>query len=89
MTFGALFQVALSVFVSAVHATVAVVINRAIADVVFVHEVNDVGNSLWIVSGIAVDFYVEDVSTACELVVWSFNFCFVARRALVVDGHVV
>ena len=67
-------QLFLCVFVSAIHATVAVVVHRAVAYVVLVHEVYDVHYGLRIVCCIAVNLYVEDVSATCEIVVGSLYF---------------
>ena len=77
------------VFISAVHTAVAVVADRSLADVVLVDEVDDVGDSLWVVSCVAVDFHIEYVSAASELVVGSLHFSLVARAALVPYRHVV
>ena len=79
----------LGVLIAAMHAAVAVVVHRAIAYVVCVHEVYDVGYGLWIVGGVAVDFHIEDVAASGEFVVGAFYFGFVAGRALVVYRHVV
>ena len=77
------------VFVAAVHTAVAVVVHRAVAYVVFVHQVHHMGNGFGIVGGIAVNFHIEDVAAAGEVVVGCFHFCLVLGAAFVVHGHVV
>ncbi len=76
---GALGERFLRVLISAAHAAVAVVVHGAVADVVGVHEVNDVGNGLRIVRSVAVDLHVEDVSASGEPVVGALDGRFVAR----------
>ena len=43
-TFWANFQSACCIFVTAIEAAVAIVVHRAITDVVFIHQVNDLHN---------------------------------------------
>ncbi len=83
------FEFALCVFISAVHASVAVVVYRAIADVVAVHELYYVTYGLGIVCGVTVDLDIENVSAACQVVIWSLDHSFMAWRAVVVDGNMV
>ena len=67
------FQVDGRVFVSAVQAAVAVVIYRAVTDVVPVHHVHHTHNDFGVVGGVAVNFYIEDVSAAGQVVVGGVN----------------
>ena len=78
----------LGVLKAAVHTAVPVVVHAAISDVIPVHQVDDVHDRLRIVGCIAVDFNVEDVASALELVVWSFDFGLVLRRAVEIDRNV-
>ena len=77
------------ILVTALHAAVAVVIDRAVADVVTVHEIDNVGNSLRIVCGIAVDLHIKYMATACQFMIRSLYFGLVARGAFVVDRHMI
>ena len=77
------------ILVSAVHAAVAVMVDRAVTDVVSVHESYDVGNSLGIVGSVAVDLNIENMSAACEFMIWSLDFGFMLRRTVVVDRHMI
>ena len=72
----------LRILESAVHAAVAVVIDRAVTDVVSVHQVDDVHYRLRIMCCISVDLYIEDVSSSCESMVWSLDLRFVLRSTL-------
>ena len=69
VAFRTFLQVGRRILIAAVHASVAVVVYRAIADVVLVHEVDDIGYGLGVVSGIAVDFHIEYMTAACEFVI--------------------
>lgn len=82
-------QIVGCILISAVHTAVAVVVHRTVADVVFIDKRNDVGNGLRVVGGVAVDFHIEDVATACQVVVRSFHFRLVARAAFIPNGNVV
>ena len=82
-------QVIGRIFIAAVHAAVAVVVYRAVSNVVLVHQVHNVHDGLRVVGGIAVNLHIEDVSTACEGMVGSFNLGFVLGAALVVHWHMV
>ena len=70
------------VFIAAVEAAVAVVGRTALADVVFVHEVDDAHYSLRVVGGVSVDLHIEDMSGVLVLVVWSLDFSLVLRSAV-------
>lgn len=82
-------QVVVGVLVAAVHTAVAVVVHRTVADVVFVDKCNDVGNGLRVVGSVAVDFHIEDMAAACQVVVRSFHFRLVARAAFIPNGNMV
>lgn len=69
VAFGTFLQVGRGILVSAVHASVAVVVYRAIAYVVLVHEVDDIGYGLGIVSGVAVYLHVEYMTASGEFVI--------------------
>ena len=63
----------LSIFVTTIHASVTVVIDRAIAYVVLVHEVNDIHNSLRIVGSVSINLNIENMSATSEVVIWGLN----------------
>ena len=73
----------------AVKAAVAVVVDRAVSDVVFVHQVHDGHDCFGIVGCITVNLNVEDVSAAGEVVVRSFDFSLVLRGTFVIDRYMV
>ena len=79
----------LSVFVAAFHAAVAVVVDRTVTDVVGVHKVYDVGDCLGVMGGVAVDLNIEYVAATGQLMIRAFDFRFVARRAFVINRHMV
>ena len=81
------FQIFACILVTTVHATIAIVIYRTITNIVLVHQVYDVHDRFGIVCCVAVDFYVEDVTAACQVVIGCFDLCLVARRAFIVDGQ--
>lgn len=89
VTLGTLGEIFLRILVAAIHATVTVVIDRAIADVILIHEVNDVADSLGIVGCISVNLHIEYVTASREFMIGSLDLSLVARRALVVDGDVI
>lgn len=68
----------IGILVAAVEAAVAVVVYAAIAHVELVHHVDYAHDDLWVVGGITVNLYIEDVSSACEVVVWCLYLCLVA-----------
>lgn len=63
----------LGILISTVDAAVAIVVNRAIAYVVLVHEVYHVAYCLGIVGGISINLNVEDVTTTSKLVIGRLN----------------
>lgn len=89
VTLGTLGEIFLSILVAAIHATVTVVIDRAIADVILIHEINDITDSLGVVGSIAVNLHIEYVTASSEFVIGSLDLSLVARGALVVDGDVI
>ena len=87
--FGTCRQAVLRILVAAVHAPVAVVVDGAIADIITVHHIHDIGYRLGIVRGVAVDLHVEDMTAAGQFMIRSFDLGLVAWRASVVDGYVI
>lgn len=74
--FRAYVEMVVGILIAAIHASVAVVVDRAVADVVAVHQLDNVGNGLRIVGGVTVDLYIEDVASASQFVIRCFNFSF-------------
>ena len=83
----ALVEVFLCVLKAAVKAAVAVVVYRAVADVVLVHEVYNLHDGLRVVGGIAVNFYVENVACALVFVIRSLYLGLVLRGAVIVNRN--
>ena len=67
-----------SVLISAVHASVAGMVHRAVSDVVAVHEVDDRCYGIGVVCGVSVDFDIENVAATCKGMVWRLDFGLVA-----------
>ena len=61
------------IFVSTLHATIAIVIHRAVTNVVLVHEIDDIHDSLRVVGSIAINLNIEDVSATSEVVIGSLD----------------
>ena len=78
-----------SILVSAVHASVTVMVHAAVAHVQLVHHVDYAHDDLWVVCGISVDLHVEDMSAACNLMVRCLHFCLMSCRAFVIHRYVV
>ena len=76
---GTLFHFLLGILVTAIHAAVARMIYRTIADVELVHHVHDVHHSLGIVGGITVYLHIEDMSACGESMIRSLYLCLVQR----------
>lgn len=70
------FQIRGGILKSTIHASVAVVVDRAIAYIIFVHEVYYIRNCFRIVGGIAIDLDIEYVSATCHFVVRPLDFSF-------------
>ena len=85
VTLGTLGEILLCVLVSAIHATVTVVVYRAVTDVILIHQINDIADSLRIMSGISVDLHIEYVATAGQLVIRSLDLGLVAGGGLVIN----
>lgn len=85
----ALMLIGVGILISAERAVVSVMVDRAVSDIVFVHEVYNLADGLGIVCRISIDLHVEDMSSACEFVVRRLNLGFMSRRAAVIDRHMV
>ena len=66
-------QLLLCILIAAGHTAVAVVVYRAVADVVLIEQIYYIHNSLWVVRSIAVNLHIEDVTATSKLVIWSLN----------------
>ena len=89
VAFGALGEVVGGILVAAIHTAVSVMVYRAISHVVAVHQVDDIGNGLGVVRGIAIDFDVEDVSASCERMVRTFNFSLMFGTTAEIDWDMI
>ena len=88
-TLGAHVQLLLCILVAAIHTTVAVVVHRALTDIVLIHQIDDIHNRLRVVRSIAINLNIEDVTTTSQVVIRSLNLSLVLGRALVIYGNVV
>ena len=79
----------LCILVSAVHTAVACMVHTSVADVVLIHQVNDVHHHLGVMCGIAVNLHIEDMAASGQIVIGSLYLSLVQGRAMVVDRHVV
>ena len=86
---GAFLKVLGGVLIAAVHAAVAVVINRAITDIILVHEVDNRRYSIGMMCCVTVDFHIKNVTATSHFVIRSFHFGFMARAAVVIYRHVI
>ena len=77
------------ILIAAVHTAVAIMVHTAVSHVQLVHHVNHTHNNLWVMCSVAVNLYVEDMSTTGHFVIWSLNLCLMTGRTFVVNGHVV
>lgn len=82
-------QTSLGVFVATIHTAVAVVINGTIADVILVHHIYHTHDDFRIVRSVTINFYIEDMTTTSQVVIWSFDFSFVAGATLVIYRYVI
>ena len=73
-----LLHIRVGILVAAVHTTVAIVVHRAVAHIEAVHHVNDIHDYLRVVRGVAVDFHIEDMTAAAQLVIGGFHLCLMA-----------
>ena len=86
---GAFLESVGGILVAAIHAAVAVVVHRAVAHVVLVHQVHDIGDGFGIVGGIAINLHIEDVAAQGKGMVGRLDLGLMLGRALVIDRHVV
>ena len=84
-----LLHIMLGILISAVETTVAVVVHRAVSDIILVHKVNNLHDCLRVVSRVTVDLHIEDVATTSECMVRTLDLSLVLRSTLVVHRHVV
>ena len=85
-TFGQTFS---CILISAIHAAVAIVVHRTIADIIFVHQIHDLHDGFGIVRSITIDFHIENMATAGKVVLRTLNLSLMTRRAVVLYGYVV
>ena len=62
-TLGAGGQMLIRILKATVHATIAVVVDRSITDVILIHHVNHAHDRFRVMCRIAINLYIEDVST--------------------------
>ena len=84
----ALVQIVFGVLEAAVEAAVAVVVHAAVADVVLVHQVDNLHDGLGVVGGVAVNLYIEDVAGVFVLVVRALDLGLMLGSAMIVHRNV-
>ena len=89
VTFRTLCETLLSILVSAIHATVAVMVDGTVTDIISVHKIHYITYGLWIVGGVAVNLHIEYVTASGKLVIRSLNLGLVTRRALIIYGDMI
>lgn len=72
------FEFGRSILVSAVHAAVACMVDRAVSDIVGVHKVYNRRYGIGIVGRISINLHIEYMSASGECVVGCFHLSFVA-----------
>ena len=82
-------KIIIGILIATIHATVAIVVYRAIAHIELVHHIHHTHDDLRIMSSITINLYVEDMSTTCHFMIRSLNFCLMTSGALVVYRYVV
>ena len=79
----------LCILIAAVHTTVAVVVYRAIADIVLIHECYNIIDSLRIVCCVTIYFHIEYVTATGKFMIWGFNLRFLSRGTMIIDRNMV
>ena len=77
------------VFKTAVHATIPVVVHGAIPHVVPVHHIDNLHDHFRVMGRVSIHFDIEDMASACHLVIGSLHFCLVAGATFVINGYMV
>ena len=81
-------HLSLRILISAIHAAVTVMINRAVADIIFVHHVDNPHYHLWVMSGIAINLDIENMSASGQVMIRRLDLGLMPRWTLVVYRHV-
>lgn len=87
--FGTFLLLGRGILISADRAVVAVMVDAAISDVVFVHQVNNIHYRLRIMGGIAVNLNIEDMSAAGQFVIGGLHLGLMTGGAMIIDRNVV
>ena len=64
-------------------------VHRAVTDIVLVHHVHHAHDDFRIVSGIPVDFHVEDMAAPRQVVIRRLNFGLMTGTALVIHRYMI
>lgn len=86
---GTNFKGFLSIFITAIHATIAIVIDRPVTDIVFVHQIDNIHYGFGIVRSITIDLDIENMPTPRQFMVGCFDFGFVLGATLEVNRHMI
>ena len=87
--FRAFFQMGFRIFVAAIETTVAIVVDGAVTDVITVHHIDNLHDYFRVMGRVSIHFDIEDMASACHLVIGSFHFRLVAGATFVIDGYMV
>ena len=77
------------IFVAAVEAAVTIVVDGTVANVITVHHIDNLHDHFRVMGRVSIHFDIEDMASACHLMIGSFHFRFVTSAAFVVDGYMI
>ena len=82
MTLRAFLKTLRSVFVTAIKASVPVMVDRPVTYVIFVHKIHDAHDGLRIMGGVSVYLHIEDMSRTFVSVIRTFYLSLMLRSAM-------
>ena len=77
------------IFVAAVEAAVTIVVDGTVANVITVHHIDNLHDHFRVMGRVSIHFDIEDMASACHLVIGSLHFCLVAGATFVINGYMV
>ena len=74
------------IFVAAVEAAVTIVVDGTVANVITVHHIDNLHDYFRVMGRVSIHFDIEDMASACHLVIGSFHFRLVAGATILIEG---
>src|SRR5574344_384119 len=76
-----------SILITTIQTTVAIMVHTAVTDIVLIHKIDNIHDSLRIMGSIPVDFHIENMSATLKIMIRSLHFSLMLRSTMEINRN--